>query len=87
MHGPQWARRESATLSRHTAYLRRRSSRNAIAARCVEGSKMPSKPKSPKKPSPDKLVKTTGKNDIELKEEDLDKVTGGLIALLDKNKG
>jgi len=48
---------------------------------------MPSKPKSPKKPSPDKLVKTTGKNDIELKEEDLDKVTGGLIALLDKNKG
>ena len=48
---------------------------------------MPSKPKSTKKPSADKLVKTTRKDDIELKEEDLEKVTGGLIGLLNKNKG
>jgi hypothetical protein len=48
---------------------------------------MPSKPKSAKKPPADKLVKTTRKDDIELKEEDLEKVTGGLIGLLNKNKG
>jgi hypothetical protein len=57
------------------------------AAPSLEGIRMPSKPKSTKKPSADKLVKTTRKDNIELKEEDLEKVTGGLIGLLNKNKG
>ena len=35
--------------------------------------------KSKKKPTPDTLAKTTKKSDIELKEEDLRRVTGGLI--------
>lgn len=42
---------------------------------------MATKPKSGKKSSPDKLVKTTNKEEIELKEEDLKSVTGGLTPI------
>jgi hypothetical protein len=49
--------------------------------------KRKSKSAAPKLTSPDTLVsETTDKGDIELKEEDLQKVSGGLIALLNKQK-
>jgi hypothetical protein len=38
---------------------------------------MANKSKSSKKSSPDQLIKTTTKNEIELKEDDLRLVTGG----------
>jgi|HubBroStandDraft_2_1064218.scaffolds.fasta_scaffold1152128_2 hypothetical protein len=38
---------------------------------------MAKKEKPKKKPSPDKLLKTTKKGDIELMEEELDKVNAG----------
>ena len=47
---------------------------------------MAGKRKTTKTKSPNALVKTTGNSDVELKDDELKKVTGGLIGLLDKQK-
>ena len=47
--------------------------------------KRKNQPKTKVTPADDAAAKKGGKPEVELKEEDLNKVSGGLIGLLDKN--